>query len=157
MVASTRSCGPRRISSGGGSRSWPLPPPTAVRTMTPATATTAPPAISPRLRRRRACALRLWRGRPSVAGPLLPGRSRGLSSTGQSRGWLPGWQHRRRHPTLCCVAVRAVTFQAPGEVRLEERPDPEPVAADDAVVRVQATGICGSDLHIYHGRVAIEP
>jgi 2-desacetyl-2-hydroxyethyl bacteriochlorophyllide A dehydrogenase len=50
-----------------------------------------------------------------------------------------------------------VTFQAPGEVRLDERPDPEPIAADDAVVRVEATGICGSDLHIYHGRVAIEP
>jgi alcohol dehydrogenase len=53
--------------------------------------------------------------------------------------------------------VRAVTFQAPGEVRVEERPEPEPTAPDDAVVRVEATGICGSDLHIYHGRVAIEP
>jgi 2-desacetyl-2-hydroxyethyl bacteriochlorophyllide A dehydrogenase len=53
--------------------------------------------------------------------------------------------------------VRAVTFQAPGEVRVEERPDPEPIASDDAVVKVEATGICGSDLHIYHGRVAIEP
>jgi 2-desacetyl-2-hydroxyethyl bacteriochlorophyllide A dehydrogenase len=51
----------------------------------------------------------------------------------------------------------AVTFQAPGEVRVEERAEPEPVAPDDAVVRVEATGICGSDLHIYHGRVAIEP
>ena len=49
-----------------------------------------------------------------------------------------------------------MTFQAPGEVRLDERPDPEPIAADDAVLRVEATGICGSDLHIYHGRVAIE-
>jgi 2-desacetyl-2-hydroxyethyl bacteriochlorophyllide A dehydrogenase len=53
--------------------------------------------------------------------------------------------------------VRAVTFHAAGDVRLEERPDPEPQASDDAVVRVEATGICGSDLHIYHGRVAIEP
>jgi 2-desacetyl-2-hydroxyethyl bacteriochlorophyllide A dehydrogenase len=53
--------------------------------------------------------------------------------------------------------MRAVTFQAPGEVRVEERPDPEPIAADDALVRVEASGICGSDLHIYHGRVAIEP
>ena len=53
--------------------------------------------------------------------------------------------------------MRAVTFQAPGEVRVEERPEPEPTAPDDAVVRVEATGICGSDLHIYHGRVAIEP
>ena len=53
--------------------------------------------------------------------------------------------------------MRAVTFQAPGEIRVEERPDPEPATPDDAVVRVEATGICGSDLHIYHGRVAIEP
>ena len=53
--------------------------------------------------------------------------------------------------------MHAVTFQAPGEVRVEERPDPEPAAPDDAVVKVEATGICGSDLHIYHGRVAIEP
>jgi 2-desacetyl-2-hydroxyethyl bacteriochlorophyllide A dehydrogenase len=52
--------------------------------------------------------------------------------------------------------MRAVTFQAPGEVRVEERPEPELAAADDAIVRVEATGICGSDLHIYHGRVAIE-
>jgi len=53
--------------------------------------------------------------------------------------------------------VRAVTFQAPGEVRIEEKPDPEIVAADDALVRVEASGICGSDLHIYHGRVPVEP
>src|SRR3712207_428537 len=51
----------------------------------------------------------------------------------------------------------AVTFQEPGRVEVEERPDPEPVAPDDAVVRVEATGVCGSDLHIYHGRVQIEP
>lgn len=53
--------------------------------------------------------------------------------------------------------MRAVTFQAPGEVRVDEKPDPEPVAPDDAIVRVEASGICGSDLHIYHGRVKIEP
>jgi len=53
--------------------------------------------------------------------------------------------------------VQAVTFQAPGEVRLEERPEPELKQRDDAVVRVEATGVCGSDLHIYHGRVEIEP
>jgi 2-desacetyl-2-hydroxyethyl bacteriochlorophyllide A dehydrogenase len=53
--------------------------------------------------------------------------------------------------------VRAVTFQAPGEVRIEDRPDPSLEAPDDAIVRVESTGICGSDLHIYHGRVQIEP
>src|SRR5688500_14655365 len=52
--------------------------------------------------------------------------------------------------------MRAVTFQGPGEVRVDEVPDPELTAADDAIVRVEASGVCGSDLHIYHGRVAIE-
>src|SRR5215212_4799747 len=53
--------------------------------------------------------------------------------------------------------MQAVTFQGPGEVRLDERPEPELTERDDAVVRVEATGVCGSDLHIYHGRVQIEP
>ena len=53
--------------------------------------------------------------------------------------------------------MRAVTFQAPGEVRVDEVAEPELLAADDAIVRVEASGICGSDLHIYHGRVQIEP
>jgi len=52
--------------------------------------------------------------------------------------------------------MRAVTFQEPGRVAIEERPEPEPLAPDDAVVRVDATGICGSDLHIYHGRIKME-
>jgi 2-desacetyl-2-hydroxyethyl bacteriochlorophyllide A dehydrogenase len=34
---------------------------------------------------------------------------------------------------------------------------PELVAPDDAIVRIDATGVCGSDLHIYHGRLKIEP
>jgi 2-desacetyl-2-hydroxyethyl bacteriochlorophyllide A dehydrogenase len=53
--------------------------------------------------------------------------------------------------------MQAVTFQAPGNVLVEERPEPELVERDDAIVRVEATGVCGSDLHIYHGRVQIEP
>ncbi|HEX3561886.1 MAG TPA: alcohol dehydrogenase catalytic domain-containing protein [Solirubrobacterales bacterium] len=53
--------------------------------------------------------------------------------------------------------MRAVTFQAPGEVQVDDVPEPELLAADDAIVRVEASGICGSDLHIYHGRVQIEP
>ncbi len=53
--------------------------------------------------------------------------------------------------------MRAVTFQAPGEVRLEEKPSPTVGASDEALVRVEASGICGSDLHIFHGRVPVEP
>jgi 2-desacetyl-2-hydroxyethyl bacteriochlorophyllide A dehydrogenase len=53
--------------------------------------------------------------------------------------------------------MRAVTFQAPLEVRLEERPEPELTSREDAIVAIEASGICGSDLHIYHGRVKMEP
>lgn len=53
--------------------------------------------------------------------------------------------------------MQAVTFQAPGEVRVEDKPEPGPPGPGEAVVRVEATGVCGSDLHIYHGRVQIAP
>ena len=53
--------------------------------------------------------------------------------------------------------MRAVTFVEPGRVEVVDKPAPEPVEPDDAVVRVEASGICGSDLHIYHGRVQVEP
>src|SRR5258708_2243043 len=64
----------------------------------------------------------------------------------------------RRIPTdRVYKAMRALTFQGPGQVRIEERPMPQLLAPDDAVVHVDATGVCGSDLHIYHGRLKIEP
>ncbi len=53
--------------------------------------------------------------------------------------------------------MRAVTFQAPGEVRVSEVPEPAIVDPGDAIVKIEATGVCGSDLHIYHGRVQVEP
>jgi len=53
--------------------------------------------------------------------------------------------------------MRAVTFQAPGEVRVQDVPEPRLRSPRDAIVAIQASGICGSDLHIYHGRVKIEP
>jgi threonine dehydrogenase-like Zn-dependent dehydrogenase len=52
--------------------------------------------------------------------------------------------------------MRAVTFQAPGVVSVEDRPEPELIDPEDAIVRIEATGVCGSDLHIFHGRVQIE-
>jgi 2-desacetyl-2-hydroxyethyl bacteriochlorophyllide A dehydrogenase len=53
--------------------------------------------------------------------------------------------------------MRAVTFQAPGEVRVEDVAEPELIEPTDAIVQIEASGVCGSDLHIYHGRVKIEP
>src|SRR3954471_24674774 len=53
--------------------------------------------------------------------------------------------------------MQAVAFQAPYDVAVVDKPEPELAAADDAIVRIRATGVCGSDLHIFHGRVQIEP
>src|SRR3954466_9697621 len=53
--------------------------------------------------------------------------------------------------------MQAVAFQAPYEVAVVDKPEPELQAPDDAIVRIAATGVCGSDLHIFHGRVQIEP
>lgn len=54
--------------------------------------------------------------------------------------------------------MRAVTFHAPGDVRVERVPDPALEAPGDAVVRVEVAGLCGSDLHPYRGReVGLDP
>jgi alcohol dehydrogenase len=47
--------------------------------------------------------------------------------------------------------MRAVVLQGKGEVSVEEVPDPELPGEDGAIVRVEKTAICGSDLHLYHG------
>ena len=48
--------------------------------------------------------------------------------------------------------MRAVTFQAPGEVRVGTVSDPVLREPTDAIVRVTLSAVCGSDLHIYNGR-----
>jgi len=47
--------------------------------------------------------------------------------------------------------MRAVTWQGVHDVRVERVPDPEILNPRDAIVRVTATAICGSDLHLYDG------
>jgi threonine dehydrogenase-like Zn-dependent dehydrogenase len=42
-------------------------------------------------------------------------------------------------------------MHAPGDVHVEERPDPRIEAPTDAVIRLAATCICGSDLWPYRG------
>jgi threonine dehydrogenase-like Zn-dependent dehydrogenase len=54
--------------------------------------------------------------------------------------------------------VRALTWQGKEDVRVEEVPDPVIAQPTDAIVRVTSTAICGSDLHLYGGKVIkLEP
>ncbi len=48
--------------------------------------------------------------------------------------------------------MKAVVYGGPGTVRVDEVPEPRVQEAGDAVVRVSKTAICGSDLHLLHGK-----
>lgn len=45
--------------------------------------------------------------------------------------------------------MRAVTWQGPRQMSVEEVPDPIIKEPTDAIIRVTTTGLCGSDLHLY--------
>ena len=49
--------------------------------------------------------------------------------------------------------MKALTYHGAKDVRVETVPDPVLSQADDIIVRITATAICGSDLHIYRGKI----
>jgi threonine dehydrogenase-like Zn-dependent dehydrogenase len=49
--------------------------------------------------------------------------------------------------------MKAVCYHGREDVRVETRPDPTIENPRDAIVKVTATAICGSDLHIYDGYI----
>ena len=49
--------------------------------------------------------------------------------------------------------MRALVYHGPGTKAWEEVPDPALKADTDAIVRVDAVTICGTDLHILKGDV----
>ncbi len=49
--------------------------------------------------------------------------------------------------------MKALTWQGTHDVRVETVPDPTIRDAEDILLRVTATAICGSDLHLYRGKV----
>jgi threonine dehydrogenase-like Zn-dependent dehydrogenase len=48
--------------------------------------------------------------------------------------------------------MRALTYHGVESLAYETVADPAIRAPGDAIVRVEAAGVCGSDLHVYHGR-----
>lgn len=49
--------------------------------------------------------------------------------------------------------MKALTYHGAHKVSVDNRPDPVIQASDDIILRVTATAICGSDLHLYHGKI----
>jgi 2-desacetyl-2-hydroxyethyl bacteriochlorophyllide A dehydrogenase len=51
--------------------------------------------------------------------------------------------------------MHTVVLEAPESLRLEERPEPT-AGGEDVVVRIRATGICGTDVSIFSGKVPVD-
>ena len=47
--------------------------------------------------------------------------------------------------------MKAACWYGTGDIRVEKVPDPAILNANDAIIRVSLTAICGSDLHLYNG------
>jgi threonine dehydrogenase-like Zn-dependent dehydrogenase len=52
--------------------------------------------------------------------------------------------------------MRGVVMHSPGDVRVEEREDPKILEPTDAIIRLAATCICGSDLWPYRGAEPVD-
>ena len=50
--------------------------------------------------------------------------------------------------------MKAVVYQGPFSVSVENVPDPEIQHPNDVIVKITSSCICGSDLHMYEGRTA---
>ena len=48
--------------------------------------------------------------------------------------------------------MKVIQVNKPGELVITEKPMPEAPVAGEAIVRIKAAGICGSDVHIFHGK-----
>jgi len=46
--------------------------------------------------------------------------------------------------------MKALVYTQPGEMQLQDRPLPE-AAAGEVLLKIEAVGICGSDMHAFHG------
>src|SRR6185369_16308939 len=54
--------------------------------------------------------------------------------------------------------MKALIYQGPGQRAWESVPDPSILVASDAIVRIESSTICGTDLHILKGDVpAVQP
>lgn len=47
--------------------------------------------------------------------------------------------------------MRAITWHGRHDMRVEKVADPKILAPTDAIIKITATAICGSDLHLYNG------
>jgi glutathione-independent formaldehyde dehydrogenase len=52
--------------------------------------------------------------------------------------------------------MKAVVYEGPRKIKVQEVPDARLERPTDALVKITSTNICGSDLHMYEGRTDVE-
>ncbi|KAF6747523.1 R,R-butanediol dehydrogenase [Ephemerocybe angulata] len=68
-------------------------------------------------------------------------------------GPLPTVVHPESDPDPSGATMRALAWFGNADVRMIDAPVPAITEPDDVIVKVTASTICGSDLHLYHGEI----
>jgi 2-desacetyl-2-hydroxyethyl bacteriochlorophyllide A dehydrogenase len=53
--------------------------------------------------------------------------------------------------------MKAVTFHGAFNLKVEDVPDPQIQQPKDVIIKVTTSGVCGSDMHVYDGRMPLPP
>lgn len=48
--------------------------------------------------------------------------------------------------------MRQAVMTKPGTIEIREVPQSRPVEKNEVKLKIKKTGVCGSDIHVYHGR-----
>jgi threonine dehydrogenase-like Zn-dependent dehydrogenase len=68
--------------------------------------------------------------------------------------WCIGFERNRAPPATEEVSMKAVVYHGVGDIRLDEVPEPKIKEPTDALVRLTASAICGTDLHFVRGTIS---
>src|SRR5699024_1086115 len=87
---------------------------------------------------------------PPHRGPAAPRYRRPVRQSTSPVHPTPGLFNERN-------IMRALVYQGPYEVAVQDVEDPAIQDPSDVIVRITTSAICGSDLHMYEGRTDAEP
>src|SRR5205814_3372021 len=84
--------------------------------------------------------------RPTKSSSAVPSSSR-------TRRWRPSPKRGRLDSRN---RMKQAVMTAPGRIEFRDVPPPE-VTPDQVLVRMKRIGVCGSDIHVYHGKHPLTP
>ena len=59
---------------------------------------------------------------------------------------------------LTFLNMKSLVYHGVKDVRIDDKPKPQIKDKEDIILKVTSTALCGSDLHLYHGKTpGMEP